>query len=125
MSETTKFVELVAANPELPIVAYVNGDICHDYGMYWMGKFTSASVCDVGLVGERMYDERADFMEAYYNKYADELDEKFGGDSYDSEVRAKAEKLIDEYLEKIADEYMKKCIVVYVDEPDMSEWKEA
>ena len=121
-----ELADLMAANPDLPVVAYVNGDICHDYGMYWMGAFTSVFVASVGLVGERMYDDRYDWMEAYYNNHEDEIAEQFGYSNQDpEEVRDAAEAAIDEYLEKMADKYMKKCIVVYVNEPDMSEWEEA
>ena len=139
MSGTKKFVDLVAANPELPIVAMVNGDICHDYGMYWVGAFSAASIEFVGIVGERWYDDREEFIEVYYDKYADELCEKFNYDPqccainvdrglYTQEQFAAnclADEKLSAYLEEKANEYMKKCILVYIDEPDMSGWKEA
>ena len=134
-----KFVELVAENPDLPIVAMVNGDICHDYGMYWIGAFSTASIEFVGLIGERWYDDREEFIEVYYDKYADELCEKFSYDPqcfwqnvekglYTQEQFAAnclADEKLSAYLEEKANEYMKKCIVVYVDEPDMGDWEEA
>lgn len=126
MQVSKDLVRLVAENPELPIVAYVNGDICHDYGMYWMGAFTNVFVAEVGLVGERMYDDRYDWMDAYYNEHGEDIAEQFSYSNQDpKEVRDAAEARIDEYLEKMADKYMKKCIVVYVNEPDMSEWEAA
>ena len=80
MSKAKKFVELVAANPDLPIVCMVNGDICHDYGMYWPGSFSWASVELVGLVGEHYHDDVESFEEAYYDLHEKELCEKFNYD---------------------------------------------
>jgi hypothetical protein len=63
MSEAKKFVDLVAANPELPIVAMVNGEICWDDGCYWLGAFSAASIELVGLINDRYYDDVEDFKE--------------------------------------------------------------
>ena len=126
MSETKKFVELVAANPDLPIVAMVDGEIVEDPGMMWLGSITNVLISDIGLVGDRYYDERYDFMDAYYSKYSEVLAERFGYSNQDSkEIRATAEEAIEEYLEQMADKYMKKAIVIYVREPDSKIWEEA
>ena len=139
MSETKKFVELVAANPELPIVAMVNGDICFGDNMYWMGGFSTASIELVGIIGERWYDDVEDFKEVYYDKYSEELCEKFNydprccvasvnhGEYTQAQFAANclAEEELELYLDDMVKKYMKRCIVVYVDEPDMTEWKEA
>ena len=139
MSETKKFVELVAANPDLPIVAMVNGDICHDYGMYWIGGFSAASIELVGIIGERWYDDVEEFKEVYYDKYSEELCEKFNYNpricvasvergEYDQQQFAAnclAEEELELYLDDMVKKYMKKCIAVYIDEPDMAEWNEA
>ena len=134
-----ELIDIVAANPELPIVAMVNGEVCFDDTMYWMASFSSVSIEHVGLIGERWYDDRESFMEVYYDKYADELCEKFDyqprcctasverGEYTQEQFAANclAEEKLNAYLEERANEYMRKCIVVYVDEPDMSEWREA
>lgn len=134
-----ELIELVTQNPDLPIVAMVNGEVCWDDGCYWMARFSSASIEMVGLIGERWYDDKDSFTEAYYDKYADELCEKFNYDPrccainvdrglYTQEQFAAncfADAELEKYLDEMAAKYMKKCIVVYVDEPDMSEWKEA
>ena len=139
MKDTKKFVELVAVNPELPIVAMVNGDICHEYGMYWVGAFSAASIELVGIIGEKWYNDVEDFKEVYYDKYSEELCEKFNYNprccvasvergEYTQEQFATnclAEEELELYLDDMVKKYMIRCIVVYVDEPDMTEWKEA
>ena len=139
MSETKKFVDLVAANPDLPIVGMVNGDICHDYGMYWLGSFSGASVELVGLVGERHYDDVESFKEVYYDKYSEELCEKFNydprcctasverGEHTQEQFAANclAEEELENYLDEMVKKYMKRCIVVYVDTIDYYDWEEA
>lgn len=139
MSETKKFVELVAENPELPIVAMVNGDICHEYEMYWVGAFSAASIELVGIINDRWYDDVEDFKEVYYDKYSEKLCEKFNynprccvtsverGEYTQEQFAANclAEAELEGYLDEMIKKYMRKCIVVYIDEPDMTEWKEA
>ncbi len=120
------FVELVAQNSDLPIVAMVDGEIVEDPGLMWMGSITNALISDIGLISERYYDDRSDFMDAYYSKYSDILAERFGYNNQDpKEIREAAEVAIDEYLEQMADKYMKKAIVIYVREPDYKIWEEA
>lgn len=139
MSETKKFVELVAENPDLPIVAMVNEDICHDYGMYWVGGFSAASIELVGIIGERWYDDVEEFKEVYYDKHSEELCEKFNYNpricaasvergEYDQQqfaINCLAEEELELYLDDMVKKYMKRCIVVYIDEPDMTDWEEA
>ena len=139
MNENKKFVDLVAANPELPIVAMVNGEICFDDNMYWMGAFSAASIELIGLLDERYYDDVEDFKEAYYDKYSDELCEKFNYDPrccainvdrglYTQEqfaINCLAEEELELYLDDMVKKYMKKCIAVYVDTPDLTTWEEA
>ena len=133
-----KLINLVEQNPELPIFAMVNGDICHDYGMYWLGKITSAEVVYLGVVNERVYDEVEDFKEAYYNEHCEELEEKFNYNplctdyaveqgKYTEEqflANCEAEKQLEIYLAERAKEYMRRAIVVYVNEPDADDFKE-
>lgn len=139
MSKAKKFVELVAANPDLPIVCMVNGDICHDYGMYWPGSFSWASVELAGLVGEHYHDDVESFKEAYYDLHEKELCEKFNYDPRCCSVNVerglyteqqlaenqRAEEALGLYMNEMVTKYMKKCIVVYVDELDMTEWEKA
>ena len=135
----SKLLELVAVNPNLPIVALVNGEICWDDGSYWMGNFSAASVELIGLIGDHWYDDVDTFKEVYYDKYAEELCEKFNydprccaasvqrGEHTQEQFAANclAEEELDKYLDEMARKYMRKCIVVYVDAPDMNDWEEA
>ena len=138
MDKNKKFVDLVAANPELPIVAMVNGEICEpDATLYWMGSFSAASIELIGLIGGRWYDDVESFKEAYYDKYSEELCEKFNYDprccainvdrglytQAQFAVNCLAEEELELYLDDMVKKYMKRCIVVYIDEPDMAGWE--
>ena len=139
MNVNSELLKVVAENPDLPIVAMVNSDVVWDGDGYWMASFSSVSITEVGLVGERYYDDRDSFKEAYYDRYDDELTEKFNyrpclslennrwGTVTPEEIQANeiAETRLEAYLEEMADQYMKKCIVVYVNEPDLSDWRNA
>lgn len=39
-----ELIELISNNPELPVFAWVNGEICGDDCGYWLGQFSSASI---------------------------------------------------------------------------------
>jgi hypothetical protein len=104
-----------------------------------MAGFSAASIEYLGLIGEHWYDDSDSFKEVYYDKYSTELCEKFNYDprccaasvergEYTEEQFAAnclAEKKLEAYLNEKANEYMRKCIVVYVDAPDMTDWREA
>ena len=135
----SNLLELVAANPELPIVPLVNGEICWDDGSYWMGAFSAASIELVGLIDDHWYDDVDSFKEVYYDKYAEELCEKFNydprccvasiqrGAHTEEQLTANclAEAELEKYLDEMAAKYMRRCIVVYVDAPDYNDWEEA
>ena len=133
-------LKLVADNPDLPVVPMVSGEVCEPAStLCWMGSLSAASIELVGLIGEHWYDDVDSFKEVYYDKYADELCEKFSYDPrccainvdkglYTQEQFAAnclAEAELEEYLDKMVKKYMRRCIVVYIDELDMSEGEEA
>ena len=60
------FVELVAQNPDLPIITLVHGEVCGDDCGYWLGHCGSASVELVGLIGERYYTDLEEHPEINY-----------------------------------------------------------
>ena len=125
------FVELVAQNPDLPIVVLTHGEVCGDDNGYWLGIAGSASIELVGLLGERYYTDFEEFMEVYYDRHSDELCTKFNyeprcctvaverGEYTEEQFAANclAEEQLDNYLRDIAKKYMRKAIVVYVDLP--------
>ena len=135
MKVTAELLRLVAENPNLPIVALVDGEIVEDPGMMWLGSVTRVIVSEIGLIGERYYDEREDFKEAYYNKHDEELDQRFNykpcigtwGKYTEEAIKAndEAEKMLEAFLEAKADEYMRKAIVLYIGEPNGTIFKEA
>jgi hypothetical protein len=129
-----KLVELVAENPDLPIIALVDGEVCGDDCGYWLGYCDSASIELVGCIGERYYTDFEEFMEVYYDRHAEELCEKFKynprcctvaverGEYTQEEFAANclAEEELNTYLREIANQYMIKAIVMYVDPPEDS-----
>jgi hypothetical protein len=126
-----ELLELVAANPDLPIIAMVHGEVCWDDCGYWLGHCGSASIEEIGLINERYYDDRDEFKEVYYDRHDEELCEKFGylprccavtverGEYTEEQFAANclAEAALDAYLNEVADKYMIKAIVMYVDLP--------
>ena len=135
----TQLLTLVAENPELPIVAMVDGEVCWDDSCRWMASFSAASIELVGLIGEHWYDDVDSFKEVYYDKYSEELCEKFNydprccvasiqrGEHTEEQFAANclAEAELENYLDEMVKKYMKRCIVVYVDAPELSDWEEA
>ncbi len=134
-----ELIKLITENPDLPIIAMVHGEVCGDDCRYWFGHCSSASVEEVGLIGERYYDDREDFIEAYYDKHDEELCEMFNylprcctvtverGEYTQEQFVANclAEEELNKYLNEIANKYMIKAIVMYVDLPKDSVIKEA
>ena len=137
--DNRELAKIMSENPELPVVALVNGEICWDDSSYWMAGFSAVSIENVGLIGDRWYDDFDSFTEAYYDKYSTELCKMFEynprcctasvqrGEFTDEqfEINCLAEAQLEEYLREKANEYMKRCIVVYVDVPDLTTWQEA
>lgn len=39
-----ELIDLIINNPDLPIFAWVNGEVCEDDCGYWLGKFTRGSI---------------------------------------------------------------------------------
>lgn len=116
MAEYTnsKFLKLVSENPELPIIPMVDNELCgDDYGRY-MGTFGYAYVGEYALFNERVYDDREDFEEDYYEAFCDELCEKF---NYNPNDVNSDDKPLNDYLHTVSDDYFKKAILVNIDLP--------
>ncbi len=134
-----EFVKLATENPDLPIVAMVNGEICSDDSGYFLGAFGTASIVEVGTIGDKYYDDRDSFKEAYYDKYSDKLCKMFdylprccldtvAQGKYTMEqfsANCLSEEKLDAYLNEMADKYMVKVIAVYVDPSSFTVFEEA
>jgi hypothetical protein len=88
MIDSKELIKLATENPELPVVAFVDGDVvCGDSCGRWIGEIGSCRIGEFALFEERYYDDRDDLKDAYYNYY----DEEFEGMT-DDEI----ERLLDE-----------------------------
>lgn len=45
-----ELIDLISKNPELPIFAWVNGEICEDSCSYWLGQFGDGSIREYAKV---------------------------------------------------------------------------
>lgn len=69
-------IKLINDNPDLPIFAWVDGEICADSCGYWLGKFGNASIREYAKVEpydwfDRDFifkDEPEDYIEYLLNK---------------------------------------------------------
>ena len=67
MTNTEKFIQLVTENPNLPIVPMVDGEVCIDDCHRWMGEFGYCYVGEYAFFGDRVYFDRYDLEEDYYD----------------------------------------------------------
>lgn len=126
-----ELLELINENPELPIICMVDSNIVReDYGR-WMALIGYCEVGEYTTYNERVYDDRKEFMEDYYDHNDAFLCERFeynprilysnAQNQYtkaDIEANKEAEKRLDKYLHEVTDRAFKKAIIVYIDTPD-------
>lgn len=124
-----EFLKLVAENPDLPIIAFVDWEVVGDDSGRWLGYFSKACLGEYALYGERYFDDREDFKERYYDNNDDELCERYGYDpcickysvekgqytAEQFEANKKAEEAIEKYLDEVAEKEFVKAIIVYID----------
>ena len=125
-------LQLIKENPDLNIIPMVYYEIVDGDYNRWMGSIGDCYVGEYAIFNDRVYEDRDEFEEDYYDYNMEEINEQF---SYDScickahvdigqitkeeyELNETANKKIDEYLETIADEYFKKAIIVNIDLPE-------
>jgi hypothetical protein len=110
--------KLISENPELPVIAKVDGEIVMDDSFaWWLGSIGTAELGEYVIYDERFYDEKEHFLEVYYEHNDDEICELFGfEDAYT--LSPENEKIVDDYIKKIADKIFVKAIFVSVDLPD-------
>lgn len=127
-----ELIRLIAEHPKLPVVAMVDSDIVSDDSYArWMGTIGTAVIGEYTLYDDRIFDERDEFIERYYDNNCDELCEKFEFDprikymgnrmmcSQEQLNRNKEnEQRLDKYLNEIADKVFRKAIIVNIDLPD-------
>lgn len=66
-------VDLISKNPELPIFAWVNGEICEDNCGYWLGQFDSASIREYAKVKNYYWYEKNYVFKDDYEDYLNYL----------------------------------------------------
>lgn len=132
-SNIAKLIELAKENPDLPIIAMVDGEIVggDDYAR-WLGIFGEAKLGEYTLYDDRFIDDRDEFTERYYDRNDDILCEKFKYDpriceysvkrgqytqaQYEENEKHEAE--LNKHLAEVAEKMFKKAIIVYIDLPD-------
>lgn len=127
-----RLIELATENPDLPIVAMVDGEIVgDDYGM-WLGSFGDVRVGEYVLYDDRFIEDREEFTECYYDRNDDILCEKFKYDPCIHEYSVKLgkhtqaqykenkkhEAELNKYLGEVAEKAFRKAIIVNIVLPD-------
>ncbi len=133
MNEVIKnLVRLAEENPELPIVAMVDGEIVGgDNYARWLGSVGNVELGEYVLFDDRFIDDREEFKERYYDYNDDELCEKFGYEPGVNEFRLENgcctqrqydenkenEKHLEAYLDEVAERAFIPAIIVNIDLP--------
>lgn len=103
-----ELLELIAANPDLPVYAWVNADVVGDGYGYWAGEMHTADIQEYAEVEPYGYSEQTWVIKGDDEDYYDHL---VNSDEYagltDEEAKQKAE-------EAIANLPWKKAIFVWV-----------
>ena len=105
-----ELLDLIKENPDLPVYAYVDGELCGDDSGYWIGEFGKTTIKSFAKVRswgyydtDIVYDDELGDYEAYLleNEYSDLSDE-------DAE---------EEVQKELSSLQFKKAIFVYVKMP--------
>lgn len=70
---SNEFIELVKSNPDLPIFAWVEGEVCEDSCGYWLGEFSRASIREYAKVETYDWYERDYVFRDDYEEYLEYL----------------------------------------------------
>ena len=130
--KTQTLVSLIQENPDLPIIPMVDYALVADGYGRWMGSIGHCYVGEYACYGDRYFDEREDFEDAYYCDNDEELNKMFnynpciGQYSFEYGENTKEEyeenkknvERLNEYLHSVADRYFKKAIIVNIDLPE-------
>lgn len=124
-----ELIKLIKANPDLPVIPLVNGDVFFEEGYsFYYGNFGKASLGELAIFDDRIFDDREDFCEYYYDKHDEELCEEFGynpriteyavkeGKYTKAELKknSKAEKKLNKHINSLAVAYFFDAIIVKI-----------
>lgn len=129
--DTEALLALVKDNPDLPIICMVDCDVVAEDSGRWLGVFGSVCVGEYAEYDERIYDDRDDFKERYYEVNDEELEERFGYNpcitdfavevgrytQEEFEKNLEAEAKVNAYLDEVCEREFTKAIIVNVDLP--------
>ena len=116
------FIKLVRENPELPVMCMTDSEICYgaEYDRY-AAQIGYCYIANLICYNEQIYFNKEDFMEDYYCRNDEELDNRFGYDcNSNTEENKEHERALDKYLEDFANEHFKSYIIVNIDLPEDS-----
>lgn len=116
--KTQVLLSLIRENPDLPIVPMVDYEVVPEDGGRWIGSVGDCYVGEYACYGDRFYDERKEFEEAYYYDNDEELCKMFDYHPQLDKASAEIEKVLDEYLHTVSNKYFKKAIIVNIDLPE-------
>lgn len=115
-----ELIKLVQENPDAEVICMTDTDVVGDgsFGDY-LSEIHSCRLGEYVCYSERVYDDREDFKEEYYDANADELNKRFGYTVQfdDLKYNEKAAKALEDYLDTLAEKWFKKAIIVYITVP--------
>ncbi len=101
-----ELIELIQNNPDLPIFAWVDGEVCEDSCGYWAGQFGNATIREYSKVETYDWYEKDYVFRDDYDEYLEYLLNEHE-DLTEEEAIKQIENLLD----------YKKAIFVYVNIP--------
>lgn len=115
-----ELIKLVQENPDAEVICMTDTDVVGDgsFGDY-LSEIHSCRLGEYVCYSERVFDDREEFKEEYYDANADELNKKFGYAVQfdDLKYNEKAAKALEDYLDALAEKWFKKAIIVYITVP--------
>lgn len=105
-----ELIQLISDNPDLPIFAWVNGEVCEDDSCYWLGKFDSASIREYAELGFSYGWHETNWV--FKDETEDLEDYLLNTTEYLELSDSEADKKLEDFLNSL--EY-KKAIFVFVD----------
>ena len=128
MNEAVKeLVRLVQENPDAEVICMTDTDVVGDgsFGSY-LSEIHCCRIGEYVCYSERVYDDREEFKEDYYDANSDELCEKFHYSplldtsrlpEFEVEHHKRAEQDLENYLDSLAEKYFRKAIICHITTP--------